>query len=93
MIISGTICFGSGGREMEFVTEKCPDTFLPEDRICRGCWKMSSESAVRAVGTNYLFAACSEFECQEAVKSQILASLASCRKPSLMARIFSHVFY
>lgn len=76
---------------MKFKSEKCPDTFSSEDRICRGCWKVSSEDVLRVEGTDHAFAACPEFECQEAVKNLIMASLSANRKP-LLARIFRHAF-
>lgn len=76
---------------MKFKSEKCPVTFLPEDRICRGCWEVSSDTVLRVEGTNHAFAACPEFECQEAVKNLILNSLAANRKP-LITRILHGMF-
>ena len=76
---------------MKFKSEKCPDTFSSEDRICRGCEDQPSEFVLRVEGTNHAFAACPEFECQEKVKNLILASLAANRRP-LMSRILHSLF-
>lgn len=74
---------------MKFKSEKCPDTFLPEDRLCRACGNHTN-LVLTAIGKFHSFPSCTTFECQEVVKSRILASIAADRKP-FATRVLRHV--
>ena len=69
--------------EVKFRLEECPKTFTAEDRLCRACKQPTPTSwALVAEGTDYCFASCATFECQEEVKNQILKAIAAAKVPA-----------
>lgn len=62
---------------MKFKLVECPETFTLEDRLCRSCKQPTMTPRVlMGEGTDYYFASCATFECQEKVKNQILKAIA-----------------
>lgn len=48
---------------------------------CHAC-KSRTNYALEALGTNYAYPSCANFECQEAVKNKILADMANSKVPA-----------
>lgn len=58
-----------------------PPTFTSEDRHCRSCW-IPAKYMLVAEGTDYSFASCATYDCQQVVQSQILKAMIGTKVPA-----------